>query len=91
MAEDVIHGQLLNVIDGQNFNMRVTHLGKGNRFRYKQEEAIRVKEVKVGEQIVAGDQLNKEGLEKILTGHALKCLVESRNKMGSLVSKIRLL
>ncbi|MGK5092569.1 hypothetical protein WDW89_11220 [Deltaproteobacteria bacterium TL4] len=91
MMSEVIHGQLLNVIDGQTFNLRITHLGKENRHRYQREERIRMIDVKVGEHLITGEQLDQAGLEKILTGHALKCLIQGRDKFGSLSAKIRLL
>ena len=38
---DVIQGPVINIVDGDTFDMKVTHVGKNNKYEYNDEERVR--------------------------------------------------
>ena len=42
---DTIRGPVTNVVDGDTFDMKVTHTGKGNQTKYNNEERIRIADI----------------------------------------------
>jgi len=39
---DTIRGPVINIVDGDTFDMRVTHTGRNNQYQYNNEERIRI-------------------------------------------------
>jgi len=38
---DTIRGLVTNIVDGDTFDMKVTHVGKNNKYEYNDEERVR--------------------------------------------------
>ena len=90
MAEILI-GQVMNVIDGQHFYMRVTHLGKNNRRKYNPEERIKIEKLAAPDQSISDKVLSKAELEIILQGHGVKCAIQTRDRYGCLTANVMLM
>ncbi|MEW6162871.1 MAG: hypothetical protein AB1606_06135 [Nitrospirota bacterium] len=42
---DTIKGRAFSIIDGNTFDMRVTHVGKQNLYKYNDIERVRIAEI----------------------------------------------
>jgi len=85
---DTIRGPVTNVIDGDTFEMNVTHIGNNNLFEYNDNEKIRIADDNAPELGNSGGLQAKQTLENRLTGKEVRCTVQSRDTYGRVVAKI---
>lgn len=57
---DTIRGPVTTVIDGDTFDMKVTHTGKENKIKYNNEERIRIAEIDTLELNTAAGKRSKD-------------------------------
>lgn len=88
---DTIRGPVTNVVDGDTFDMKVTHIGNNNKEKYNDEERIRIAEIDAPELNTPAGKRSKEQLEKKLKGKEVRCHVEARDTYGRVVAKITIL
>ena len=88
---DTIRGPVTNVVDGDTFDMKVTHTGKGNQTKYNNEERIRIADIDEPELNTPAGKRSKEKLEKKLKGKEVRCHVQARDSYGRIVAKVNIL
>jgi len=86
---DTIRGPVTNVVDGDTFDMKVTHVGKGNKEEYNNEERIRIADIDEPELNTPAGKRPKEKLEKKLKGKEVRCYVRARDSYGRIVAKVK--
>ncbi|MCD6385483.1 hypothetical protein J7M23_06855 [Candidatus Sumerlaeota bacterium] len=87
---DVIWGDVKNIVDGDTFDLKVTHVGKNNVEKYNNEERIRIEDVNAPEIPSAAGKRSKDALEKKLLGKYVRCDIRARDTYGRLVCKVSL-
>ncbi len=85
---DIIWGDVINIVDGDTFDLRVTHEGKNNVHDYGDEERIRIEDIDAPEIPSASGQRLKDALEKKMLGKHVKCSIRDRDDYGRLVCKV---
>ena len=88
---DTIRGPVTNVVDGDTFDMHVTHLGKNNKEKYNDDERVRIAGIDAPELNTKAGKIAKEKLEKKLSGKEVRCKVQSRDTYGRIVAEIEIL
>ncbi len=88
---DTIRGPVTNVIDGDTFDMKVTHIGKKNQTKYNGNERIRIADTNAPELSEPGGEQAKKTLETKLTGKEVRCYVQTRDTYGRIVAKVSVL
>ncbi len=78
---------MTNVVDGDTFDMKVTHTGKGNQTKYNNEERIRIADIDEPEPDTPAGKRSKEKLERKLKGKEVRCHVQARDFYGRLWQK----
>ena len=79
---DTIRGPVTKIVDGDTFDMDVTHVGKKNRNKYKDEERVRIADIDEPELSSPAGQRSKAKLERKLKGKDVRCYVQSRDTYG---------
>lgn len=87
---DTIRGPVTEVIDGDTFDMEVTHVGKSNLKKYKDNEWIRIADIDAPELPSKSGQRAKNDLEKAIGGKQVRCSVQARDNYGRLVCGVSL-
>lgn len=87
---DTVRGPVTEVIDGDTFDMKVTHIGKNNLNKYKNNERIRIAEIDAPELPSKSGQRAKTELEKAIGGKQVRCHVQARDNYGRLVCDVAL-
>lgn len=85
---DVIWGDVLNVVDGDTFDLRVTHHAEHNKFRYNNQERIRIAEIDAPELATIAGVRAKQHLERAINGKRVKCDVHSRDTYHRLICAV---
>ncbi len=88
---DIIRGPVTNVVDGDTFDIKVTHIGKKNKEKYNREERIRISGIDAPELNTLEGKKAKSALENSLTGKEVRCKVQARDKYGRIVAEVELL
>jgi endonuclease YncB( thermonuclease family) len=88
---DTIKGPVTRVIDGDTFDMDVTHVGKNNKHKYKNSERIRIASIDAPELRSPGGRRSKDLLAKKLKGKKVRCSVQSRDTYGRIVADVHVL
>ncbi len=88
---DVIQGLTINVIDGDTFDMNVTHVGTQNRFQYNITERIRIAEIDAPELKSLLGLRSKNILHQKLHRKVVKCFIQARDEYGRIVAKVQIL
>ena len=88
---DTIRGPVTNVVDGDTFDMKVTHTGKGNQTKYNNEERIRIADINEPELNTPTGKRSKEKLERKLNEKVVRCHVQARDSYGRIVAKVNIL
>jgi len=88
---DTIRGRVTNVVDGDTFDMRVTHLGKENKRSYDNDERVRIAGIDAPELNTASGKAAKANIEKKLRGKEVRCSVQARDTYGRIVATIKIL
>lgn len=87
---DTIRGKVTNVVDGDTFEMSVTHIGKNNEYEYSNTETIRVAEIDEPELSTKAGKKSKEILENELNGKEVRVTVSARDTFGRVVGAYKL-
>jgi len=88
---DTIRGPVTNIVDGDTFDMKVTHTGKDNTHQYSDIERIRIAGIDKPELQAPGGQCSKDTLEQKLKGKEVRCYVQARDSFGRVVADVRVL
>lgn len=88
---DTIRGPVTNVVDGDTFDINVTHTGNHNTYDYNASERIRIADVNAPEMSYPGGLLSKFSLSFRLLGKEVRCHVKSRDAYGRVVADVTLL
>lgn len=88
---DTIRGPVKAVIDGDTFDMKVTHTGKENKIKYNKEERIRIAEIDAPELNTAAGKRSKDALERKLKGKEVRCYIQARDTYSRIVAKVTIL
>ncbi|NIS73687.1 MAG: hypothetical protein GTO08_00055 [Deltaproteobacteria bacterium] len=86
--EDFIIGNVLNVLDGETFELEVTRVGRRNSHRYKGEEKIRINTLKPAEFVTLMGAHPRPILDRILRKKEVMCLVHSRSTGGHIEADV---
>ncbi len=87
---DTIWGNVTKVIDGDTFEMNVTHISKNNQFNYNPIERIRLAGGNAPELSDKDGQSAKNRLKNKIDGKNVKCIVQSRDVFRRLVADVSL-
>jgi endonuclease YncB( thermonuclease family) len=90
MAE-TIRGPVTNIVDGDTFDMKVTHTGKENKEKYNDNERVRIAEIDAPELNTPAGKRSKDQLERKLKGKDVRCYVQARDTYGRVVAKVTVL
>lgn len=85
---DVIWGQPTEVIDGDTFDIEVTHYLSSNDYEYGGEERVRVQGIDAPELPGPGGRLAKRDLKRCIMGNEVKLHIHSRDKYGRLIADV---
>lgn len=88
---DTIRGPVTNVVDGDTFDMKVTHVGKSNSKEYNNEERIRIAGTDAPELSTGEGKKAKEKLEKKISGKEVRCTIQARDTYGRIVADVMVL
>lgn len=88
---DIIRGPVINIIDGDTFEMKVTHVGKNNKYKYNYIERIRIAGFNAPELTTPIGKIFKEFLKNMLLGKEVRCYVQTRDVYGRIVARIEVL
>ena len=88
---DTIRGPVISIVDGDTFDMKVTHVGKNNEYEYNDIERIRIADIDEPELRIPAGQRSKEILERKLKGKEVRCYVQSRDIYGRIVANVKIL
>jgi endonuclease YncB( thermonuclease family) len=88
---DTIRGQVTNIVDGDTFDMKITHVGKINKNKYKNVERIRISDVDEPELNTPTGKKSKDKLKKKLMGKEVRCYIQARESYGRIVAKVKIL
>jgi len=90
-VSDTIRGLVTNVVDGDTFDMNVTHVGTQNRLQYNNAERIRIAEINKPELPSLLGQRSKNHLQTKLQGKIVRCFIQARDVYGRIVAKVQIL
>ena len=88
---DVIQGPVINIVDGDTFDMKVTHVGENNKYEYNYKERIRIADIDAPELRAPGGKRSKDLLERKLKGKVVRCYVQTRDSYGRIVAEVKVL
>lgn len=88
---DTIRGPVTAVIDGDTFDMNVTHEGTENGNKYGDHERIRIASIDAPELNTMAGKRSKETLERKLKGKEVRCHVKARDTYHRVVADVRVL
>ena len=88
MMTDTVRGTVTNVIDGDTFDMHVTHTGTNNQNTYNNNERIRIDEINTPELPSSAGKRAKNDLDKAIGGKEVRCYIQARDSFGRLVCKV---
>lgn len=78
---DTVIGPITRVIDGHSFQMKVTHIGRHNKYTYANIETIFIAPL-------ASPNPNATRLSPALVNRRVKCSVRHRDKYNRLYSDV---
>lgn len=88
---DTIRGKVTNVVDGDTFDMTVTHHGKNNEYKYNNPERIRISGIDTPEIDTAQGKRDKTKLENIILNKEVRIYIDSRDTYGRIVGRVKLI
>jgi len=88
---DIIIGPVIDVIDGDTFDMRVTHIGTNNKEKYNGNERVRIADIDAPELRTLAGLRSKEQLFRKLNGEKVRCDVQARDIFGRIVAEVKIL
>ena len=87
---DILWGQVTRVVDGDTFDVTVTHYAKANAYQYNNEERIRLAGGNAPEMSSLEGILAKSKLESKLNGRNVQLVIHSRDTYHRLVCDVTL-
>lgn len=87
---DVLWGQVTRVVDGDTFDVNVTHYHKGNAYQYNDAERIRLAGGNAPEMGSLAGMLAKTQLESKISGRNVQLVIHSRDTYHRLVCDVTL-
>lgn len=88
---DTIRGKVIDVIDGDTFDITVTHIGENNTHEYNGEERIRIANIDAPELKAPSGKRSKELLVNKLVGKEVCCYVQARDTYGRIVANVEII
>lgn len=88
---DTIQGPVTRIIDGDTFEMNVTHTGKENQKTYNDDETVRIAGFDAPELPSSAGQGSKEALARKLSGRSVRCHIQARDTYGRVVATVSVL
>ncbi len=88
---DFIRGDVTQVVDGKTIEVKVTQIGRNNRYEYRGNERIHISEIKPFLIVRKCGDAWKPFLEQILLGKGITCLVHTRGPDGHIEGDVFLL
>ncbi|MBI4258673.1 MAG: hypothetical protein HY619_06940 [Thaumarchaeota archaeon] len=85
---DAIWGDVTQVVDGDTFDIKVTHIGRNNQNSYGDIEGIRIARIDASELPSRPGQRAGDQLERVLRGKFVRCDIGSRDTFGRLVCDV---
>ena len=89
-TEDWIQGQVLAVLDGATFDMRVVLVAQSNDFPYDPHERVRIDQSSPPLETEAGEDARLKR-EAQLLGKTVRCFVKSRDQENVLLCDIEII
>ena len=89
--KDTIRGPVVNIVDGDTFDMKVTHVGKNNRYSYNNEERIRIANIDAPELTTHSGVRSKQLLINKLLGREVHCYAQARDTFGRIVADVEVI
>ena len=86
---DVIQGPVIDVIDGDTFEIEVAKVGKDNEYEYNEVERIRIADIDAPELNTGAGKRSKAALQRKLKGKEVRCDVQARDKYGRIIAKVK--
>jgi len=87
---DTIKGKVIAVIDGDTFDMTVTHVGKNNKYEYNNKERIRFSGFDAPELNTAKGQRDKDELEPIILNKIVRVHIDARDSYQRVVGSVEI-
>lgn len=88
---DTVRGKVTSVIDGDTFDMSVTHIGKSNKTDYNDNERIRIAGIDKPELNTQAGQKAKGTLTQKLLGKEVRVTIQARDTYMRLVGTVDVL
>ena len=85
---DIIRGEVVNVIDGDTFDVKVTHFHQDNDNDYKSKERVRIDGVDAPELPTRAGKRAKRDLSDALLGEEVELHIYSRDTYGRLIADV---
>ena len=86
-----IRGKVTSVIDGDTFKMTVSHTGKNNKFKYKDNETIRIEGIDKPEIDTDAGKKAKTILSNKISGKEVRVYMKSRDPFGRVLGKYEII
>lgn len=87
---DTLWGDVIRVVDGDTFDVRVTHYSRQNQFRYNNIERVRLAWTDAPEIATVGWITATQKLERRFGGKHVRLTVHTRDVYGRLVCDVSL-
>ena len=88
---DIIAGTVTKVIDGDTFEMKIVYEDKSNKYKYNENEIIRLEGTNAPELNTPAGKIAKTNLTNKLFGASVKCVVKSRDTFGRIVADVTII
>ena len=88
---DTIRGSVIEIIDGDTFSIRVTHVGNENKLKYNTTEIIRISGIDDPELDTLPGQRSRDLLQRKLEGKEVRCYVQAKDSLGRVVANVMIL
>jgi endonuclease YncB( thermonuclease family) len=87
---DIIRGPVINIVDGDTFDIEVTHIRKENKNKYNDKERIRIEDIDEPELSSPDEKRSKDKLEKKLKGKEVLCFIVNLDSYGQIVADVEI-
>ena len=87
---DNVRGPVVDVIDGDTFDMNVTYKGNNNKYPYNKTERIRIVGIDAPELNTIAGIHAKTNLKAKILGKEIRCHVHSRDSFQRLVGDVEI-
>lgn len=89
--QDIIHGIVNSVIDGDTFIINVTETSKTSHHNYNKWERIRIINLDASELGSLGGFRDKVNLERAIKGKKVSCSVQTKDTFGRIVADVKII